>query len=584
MKQKTPPKQRQSLSLRTVLTLPYVVLLLSLALTIAVLSYYTGSRAIQTVTEHLLRETVHRIGQAIDRHVVGSVATLEAAFPNGMLAPATIEDDFENIRTRFWIATSLHIDPNNYVYYGNRAGQNIGLYRHSREKGELRMKFTPGEHRKIYQIDGIKGPLHSKVVEQKLFDPRERPWYKAGMTAGQETWTSVYIDFGTLELVATRARKVLNQEGEFEGVVATDMSLAALNNFVSDLNISPHGLAFIVEQDGNLIASSCSPNVQQNAEGQNIRVNVAHSGHPLLSEIYQHLQPHLKDHIPLTPQTLHYTDSQGRGIYVAYNHFRDSAGLDWINVVAMPSEDFMGGISANVLRTIFLGISATILVLLIGFRILHWVSDDLKVLSKAVSKVGSGMLEEPINIQRKDEIGNLAKSFLAMQRRLQTDYLTGLPNRYAFEQYLQSAILQYQEAETPVPFAILFVDINDFKLINDHFGHDFGDQALIEFALRLKTHIRPDDFVARFAGDEFVILLNEIRAREDIRPIIEGIEKALSGPLKSFDSSSLNIGGAVGEAYYPEDGTSVAELLVVADERMYAHKSLSKAAQKTITL
>ena len=144
-------------SLRSVLIFPYVALVVALAVAIGILSYFTGGHAVLTVSEHLLKETVGRISQAVDRHVVGSMATLEAAFPNGMLAPVSIESDFKNMRTRFWIATSLHIDPNNYVYYGNRAGQAMGLFRHSLNEGELRVKYTPEEHRSIYQIDGING-------------------------------------------------------------------------------------------------------------------------------------------------------------------------------------------------------------------------------------------------------------------------------------------------------------------------------------------------------------------------------------------------------------------------------------------
>ena len=130
---------RPRLSLRQVLTIPYVVLVLALALTIVGLSYFAGSRAVDTVSSHLLMETVGRIGQAVDRHIMGSGAVLEAAFPDGMPANPTIDADVQSLRTRFWIATSLHTDPNNYVYYGNRYGQGFGLFRHSKSEGELRM-------------------------------------------------------------------------------------------------------------------------------------------------------------------------------------------------------------------------------------------------------------------------------------------------------------------------------------------------------------------------------------------------------------------------------------------------------------
>ncbi|TKB25937.1 diguanylate cyclase [Desulfopila sp. IMCC35006] len=565
-------------SLRSVLIFPYVALVIALAVAIGTLSYFTGGQAVLTVSEHLLRETVSRISQAVDRHVVGSVATLEAAFPNGMLAPVSIESDFINMRTRFWIATSLHIDPNNYVYYGNRSGQAMGLFRHSLDEGELRIKYTPEEHRSIYQIEGIDGEMRSRKIEKQLFDPRQRPWYQAAQTAIHDTWTSVYIDFGTHDLVATRSRKVLNNRQEIEGVVATDMPLRALNDFVSSLKISPNGVAFIFEPDGNLIASSCSPNIRQNNAGENIRVNAGDSGHPLLTEIYQHILPYLSPETEINkPITFFFEGNDKKKIHVALSKFEDGAGLKWINVVALPSEDFMEGIEKNVLRTLLLGVATTILVILVGLRIVHWVTKDLKILSLAVNRVDSGFVEQPIDIRRRDEIGDLAKSFSAMQQRLQTDYLTGLPNRYALEQYLQAAVEHSQGQKKGAPFALLFIDLNDFKLINDRFGHDAGDQALIEISQRLRNHIRKHDFVARYAGDEFIIALNDVQSKNDIAPIRKNIEQALAAPLETFDASPLTLAGAIGEAHFPDDAENAADLLIVADRNMYTHKAAIKS-------
>ena len=282
------------LSLRQVLTIPYVVLVLGLALTIVGLSYTAGSRAVDTVSAHLLQETVDRIGQAVDRHVMGSGAVLEAAFPDGMPAPANIENEVSNLRTRFWIATSLHLDPNNYVYYGNRLGQAMGLFRHSRTEGELRLKLAAPDRRTISRFTGIHGELKFQSLEKKLFDPRVRPWYQAGENQNTPTWTSVYIDFGTEDLVATRARRVLGLDGELEGVVATDVSLRALNDFVTKLRVSEHGIAFIFEPNGDLIASSASPNVATATDGSKARVNAAQSANPLIAAIYTQIQARQK--------------------------------------------------------------------------------------------------------------------------------------------------------------------------------------------------------------------------------------------------------------------------------------------------
>ncbi len=564
-------------TLRSALIYPYISLVIILAVAVGALSYSTGQHAVTTVTEHMLKEIVSRISQAVDRHVVGSVATLETAFPDGMAAPESIETDIEAMQTRFWIATSLHIDPNNYVYYGNIKGQGFGLYRHTINAGELRVKFDAREHRKKFSIDGINASPQYMLTEEKLFDPRTRPWFKVAQTSQKDIWTSVYIDFGTYDLVATRARRVLGSHGELQGVVATDMPLKNLNTFVSNLQISANGIAFIIEPNGDLIASSCSPNIRQTADGQNIRINAADSGNFLLNEVYLRLKPLLKEIDDNVPRTFFFKNSHDQNISVAFEIFRDKAGLNWINVVALPDNDFLGDISKNVLRTIFIAILATCLVVVIGLSIFNWLSKDLTKLAVAVNNVCSGRLEEPIEIHRNDAIGTLADSFRAMQHRLQTDHLTGLPNRYAFEQSLTAMIESYQSEQKP--FAVMFVDINDFKQINDRYGHETGDQALIEFAQRLRSNIRSGDLVARLGGDEFVFILKEISSSAELDPIIQQLDRALAAPLLSITAEKETYHAAIGVAQYPTDALSMKELLSVADNQMYTHKFSFKEAR-----
>lgn len=569
-------KQRYRLSLRQVLTIPYVVFVLALALTIVGLSYVAGSRAVDTVSSHLLRETVGRIGQAVDRHIVGSGAVLEAAFPDGMPAQASINDDIEKLRTRFWIATSLHLDPNNYVYYGNRLGQGIGLYRHSRTEGELRLKLQPEEMRTYYRFTGIDGKLNFHSRETKLFDPRVRPWYKAGQNERLHTWTSVYIDFGTAELVATRARRVVGRNGEFEGVVATDVSLRGLNDFVTRLRVSSHGLAFIVEPNGDLVASSASPNVTVLPDGSKIRVSAAQSGHPVVAAAYKELRAYLASNGSRPgAQTFTFHTPDGQLIHAAFDRLKDDAGLEWFTVVAMPRSDFMAGVTENVVLTGVLSALAALIAIAIGLRILSWVAGDLKRLSEAALRVGDGQLDWPLGIHRRDEIGQLALSFETMQLRLQTDGLTNLANRDAFLLRLGHRIAQAARSSARGRFAVLFIDLNRFKYINDHYGHEVGDRVLIEVAQRLCQIVAPTDLVARLSGDEFVVLVDQLDDKHNLEQLRERLEAALKQPLAALGNmpvTAVDFGGSVGEACFPEDGADAQSLLKHADRRMYSRK------------
>ena len=569
------------LSLRQSLTLPFVALVLGVAVLIGALSYRAGSQAVDTVADHLLLETVSRIGQAVDRHVVGSGAVLEAAFPNGMPAPATIDGELASLRSRFWIATSLHLDPNNYVYYGNRQGQFFGLWRHSQQEGELRTKLKAEAPRSFQRFTGINGEPTETVLETRLYDPRVRPWYKAGELNPSHTWTSIYIDFRTSELVATRARRVLDAAGVVEGVVATDLSLRGLNDFVRRLQISKNAVAFIIEPDGKLIASSRSLNVKPAGDGSSARINAADSDDALQVAAYAQVRDAARASADDAPRhTLQFTGPDGEAVQLAFNRLRDSAGLDWVTVVAVPRSDFMGGVTHNVRRTAVIGTLAALVAVAMGLWILGWVSRDLARLATAAREVGEGRLDAPLSIVRSDEIGDLATSFRQMQHRLRTDILTGLVNRDVMMRSVTERIQLHRRAGDMEPFAVLFIDLNNFKRVNDRLGHDAGDRALVEIAARLRGATRTADLAARYAGDEFVILLNGVSDRHAAAEIRRHIETVLHEPLTSIGDGPVGpdmLGAAVGMALYPGDADDADELIRHADRDMYERKRAERS-------
>jgi hypothetical protein len=100
-----------NLSLRQMLTVPYVVLVLLAAAIIGLLSYKAGSKAVDTLSEYFLTETVNRIAQAVQQHIAGSEAVLETAFPTDVPAPESVNQEMQTLRTRLWLATTIHRDP-----------------------------------------------------------------------------------------------------------------------------------------------------------------------------------------------------------------------------------------------------------------------------------------------------------------------------------------------------------------------------------------------------------------------------------------------------------------------------------------
>ncbi len=563
------------LPLRALLTLPYVALVLGTAIVIGVLSYAAGRDAVDNLSGQLLTETVHRIEQAVEGHVSGSAAVLEVAFPKGIAAPESIQDELPALRTRFWLATSVHRDPNNYAYYGDRDGRFIGLWRSSESDAELRLRPTGAGPRDLYHYSGIAGEPGKPDVETRIFEPRERPWYKAGAASALQTWTSIYIDFKLQELVATRARRVNDRDGAFKGVVATDISLRQVTAFLQRLALSSNGVAMVLEKDGNLIGVSRGEHIKKQPDGTNVRLNAADSADPLVAATYAAVRGLADTAADARPHTTVFPAPDGSPVQVGYARLTDDAGLDWLIMVAVPRHDFLHGILDNFRRTVLLAAVAAVVVMLTGMLVLSTVTRELRQLASAARRVGQGSTAPFDESRRKDELGDLSRSFAEMQRRLLTDPLTGLANREALIRRVEDRIVQQRRRGDPRPFGLLFIDINHFKKINDEFGHDIGDAVLQELARRLGAAVRAEDLVARFAGDEFLVLLDSIDRREDAERVRELLEEVLRQPLERLTGSTTlapALGAAIGVAVYPEDGQDVDTLVRHADQHMYTRK------------
>ncbi len=155
------------------------------------------------------------------------------------------------------------------------------------------------------------------------------------------------------------------------------------------------------------------------------------------------------------------------------------------------------------------------------------------------------------------------------------DSLTGLPNRLQFQLQLEHGVAYARRHESLL--AVLFVDIDRFKSINDTLGHDAGDQVLVQFAQRLRQCVREVDTVARQGGDEFIVLLTELRHGADAQQVAEKIMQAIAEPF-TVHGELLDVAASIGVAVYPDDDEDIETLIEKADLAMYAAKQRGKGA------
>ncbi|WP_075793507.1 bifunctional diguanylate cyclase/phosphodiesterase [Massilia putida] len=160
-----------------------------------------------------------------------------------------------------------------------------------------------------------------------------------------------------------------------------------------------------------------------------------------------------------------------------------------------------------------------------------------------------------------------------LARLANEDSLTGLPNRHWFLNFVPAALAQAHEGDHGA--ALLFIDLDEFKQVNDSHGHAVGDRLLKLAAERLMSQLRPGDSVARFGGDEFVVLLSPFDSDQQVAIVATRIVDAFSKPFLIADDQHM-IGASVGIAVYPRDGLDAATLIRHGDIAMYAGKAEGK--------
>jgi diguanylate cyclase (GGDEF)-like protein len=200
----------------------------------------------------------------------------------------------------------------------------------------------------------------------------------------------------------------------------------------------------------------------------------------------------------------------------------------------------------------------------------------------------------PADIAELDNLGNDFNALLAELESWQThlqsenetlahqashDSLTGLPNRAFFEGRLIRALRNANKLDEQV--AVLYLDSDRFKGINDNFGHAAGDAVLTAVATRVRAQLREDDLVARLGGDEFAVLLAPLHKTEDAERIAEKIIASMEMPIQLPGNASVLTSLSIGIAVYPDHGATPGALLSAADAAMYQAKRLARGGQHT---
>jgi diguanylate cyclase (GGDEF)-like protein len=153
--------------------------------------------------------------------------------------------------------------------------------------------------------------------------------------------------------------------------------------------------------------------------------------------------------------------------------------------------------------------------------------------------------------------------------RSEFDLLTDVHNRFSFESSLDTLIRNASQSGSF--FGLIYIDLNEFKQVNDRYGHNAGDIYLQQVVGRMKAQIRPGDLLARLGGDEFAVLVPDVRGRGAVADVAQRLECCFDDPF-DLPTGPIKGSASIGVALYPDDGTTRDSLLSAADAAMYATK------------
>lgn len=166
-----------------------------------------------------------------------------------------------------------------------------------------------------------------------------------------------------------------------------------------------------------------------------------------------------------------------------------------------------------------------------------------------------------------DRIDAYRRKTHALKNKAYSDALTGLANRLLLADRFE--ITASRSKRQSSPFALLMIDLNAFKAVNDNYGHAAGDRVLVTVAKRLMETVRASDTVARVGGDEFVLLIESFKNSDELVHLGRKLVNSISQPIAIGNGVNVQVGASVGFALWPKNGASMEDLLNVADQGMY---------------
>lgn len=575
----------------------FILLVTTMITVISFIAFYYWKISIDDMVMKLQEETHDSILNKIEYFIQVPLAMNEQnkyVIKHGLISM----DDSAKIEL-FFAGVMQSAGENVYSFsYGTKDGDYYGV-RHTAQN-ELEFMKSNADTNGYSQGYEVKDDLTIGIVRLRLneFDPRKRDWYKVAEKAKKPVFSEVYKHFIANDLAISASYPIYDNQEMLMGVLGTHVLMSKMNQELKDIVKDKRAIAYIIENSsGNLVVNTeDEPNFTVDSKGNMQRIHI--------DQINNNLIIHAFEKYMATSENKFIDSTEGKISYIKISEFKKD-GLDWLIVTAIAEDPYVVQIKKSIFISIFLSIVTIVIGIFIWKKKIDRYLSPIYALIEVTERFSAGDFSQRANILKHDEIGKLGRAFNKMAEEItkfiydlehkvqertseleernrqlaftkeqleissQTDFLTGLHNRKFIVEKIEQEIKRSKQ--TKDEFTLIMMDIDYFKKINDQFGHDCGDVVLKEVSQIIKDMIRTTDCIARWGGEEFLLLL-PMTSIDGALLIAERIRQKIE--KHSFDCRSVGIKATMtlGIAAY-QDGLSLDEVVKHADIAVYDGKN-----------
>ncbi|RUR84194.1 hypothetical protein PCC6912_17880 [Chlorogloeopsis fritschii PCC 6912] len=450
------------------LVVPFVLQLLATVGVIGYLCYEAWQRSTHKVANQVMKE----VGDRVQHYLSDYLETPQLI--NRLNANATdlnqIDINDPNSLESHFLQQIQAFNSVSRIHFSNPQGGYISA---GNDERGLSVAFTENFVRGTLHVYGVdnQGKRTQQFVHQQNYDATKRPFYQAAAKASKPIWTPIYVYIpASTGLGIAASYPLYDQLNRLQGVLSTDLTLANINQFLSNLKIGTQGKVLILERSGLIVASSTSekPFFISSNQRQTIRLKATESQEPLIRFTAQHLVSYFGDLTKIkTPEQLQF-EVKGKRLFLQVNPFTDRFGLDWLIVTVLPESDLIADLDGNTQRMMLL--SGFTLLLAIGTGILTacWIARPIRRLKKAAQAITKGQLNYPIATGGIGEVAQLAQGFQVMANQLDSSFRALKASEQKFATLLSN-----------VPIGISVFDAKENPVLINKVGEEILGRGLV---------------------------------------------------------------------------------------------------------